>query len=139
MHVLLIHAYSYTLQPAIPSAGSAFTLSSLHRNIRRYRNINRLSIGLPFRVILRTRLTLIRLSLIRKPWSFGVRVSHPHYRYLCLHLLFLTLQQALRLTFNADRNAPLPVLFTIHSFGGKFDARLLSTPNRSTSELLRTL
>ena len=51
-------------------------------------NINQLSIELRFRLALRTRLTLIRLALIRKPWSFGVRVSRPHYRYLCLHLLF---------------------------------------------------
>ena len=61
------------------------------------------------RVRLRTRLTLIRLALIRNPWTSGVRVSHPHCRYLCLHLLFRTLQQASRLTFNADRNAPLPI------------------------------
>ena len=27
----------------------------------------------------------------------------------------------------------------VHSFGGMFDARLLSMPDRSTSELLRTL
>ena len=30
-------------------------------------------------------------------------------------------------------------LYVIHSFGGMFDARLLSMPDRSTSELLRTL
>ena len=38
-------------------------------------------------------------------------------------------------------NAPLPVqyYYEIHSFGSTLDARLLSTPNRSTSELLRTL
>jgi hypothetical protein len=38
-------------------------------------------------------------------------------------------------------NAPLPValLAPIHSFGSMLDARLSSTPNRSTSELLRTL
>ena len=35
-------------------------------------------------------------------------------------------------------NAPLP-LFRVHSFGTMLNARLLSTPNRSTSELLRTL
>ena len=64
------------------------TISSLHRIIRQYRNINRLSINLAFQLNLRPRLTLIRLSLIRKPWSSGVQVSHPHYRYLCLHLLF---------------------------------------------------
>ena len=74
-----------------------------------YMNINMLSIVYPVRVRLRPRLTLIRLALIRNPWSFGVRVSHPHYRYLCLHLLFQTLQHALRHTFDADWNAPLPV------------------------------
>ena len=39
-------------------------------------------------------------------------------------------------------NAPLPIdnfCCLYHSFGGMFDARLLSTPDRSTSELLRTL
>ncbi len=37
-------------------------------------------------------------------------------------------------------NAPLPlVLLRILRFGTRFDARLLSTPCRSTSELLRTL
>ena len=41
-----------------------------------------------FRMRLRPRLTLIRLALIRKPWSFGGRGSHPPYRYSCLHLLF---------------------------------------------------
>ena len=33
----------------------------------KYRNINLLSISFPFRVRLRSRLTLIRLALIRKP------------------------------------------------------------------------
>ena len=37
-------------------------------------------------------------------------------------------------------NAPLqPILQWIHSFGIMLNARLSSTPNRSTSELLRTL
>ena len=61
------------------------------------------------RVRLRTRLTLIRLALIRNPWTSGVGGSHPHCRYLCLHLLFRTLQQPSRITFDADRNAPLPI------------------------------
>ncbi len=64
---------------------------------------------LPFRVILRPRLTLIRLTLFRKPGGFGVRVSVTHCRYLCLHLLFRSLQQTLRSTFSAGRNAPLPL------------------------------
>lgn len=47
------------------------------------------SIAYAFRLLLRSRLTLIRLALIRKPWSFGEGVSNPLYRYLYLHLLFL--------------------------------------------------
>ena len=72
-------------------------------------NINQLSIELRLRLALRTRLTLIRLALIRKPWSFGVRVSRPHYRYLCLHLLFQALQHALPAHLHRPWNAPLPV------------------------------
>ena len=68
------------------------------------------SIGLPVRVSLRARLTLIRLALIRKPWSYGGGASHPPYRYLYLHLLFQTLQRGSRPAFNADWNAPLPTL-----------------------------
>ena len=67
------------------------------------------SIGLAVRLSLRSRLTLIRLALIRKPWSFGVEVSRLHYRYLYLHLLFRTLQPASPPTFSAVRNAPLPI------------------------------
>ena len=96
------------------------------------------SIGLAIRLILRTRLTLNRLTLFRKPWSFGERESHPLYRYLYLHLLFQTLQNTSRYAFDADWNAPLPILRS-HGFGIWFDTRLLSMPSSSTSELLRTL
>ena len=75
------------------------------------------SIGLAFRLILRTRLTLIRLALIRNPQSSGEGISRPLYRYLYLHLLFQTLQRTLRSSFNADWNAPLPILKEFHSFG----------------------
>ena len=67
------------------------------------------SIGSAVWLRLRSRLTLIRLTLIRKPQSSGEGVSRPLYRYLYLHLLFRTLQHALPRTFNADRNAPLPI------------------------------
>ena len=63
------------------------------------------------RVRLRTRLTLIRLALIRNPWTSGVEVFHLHCRYLCLHLLFHTLQQTSRFTFNVEWNAPLPIQY----------------------------
>ena len=77
------------------------------------------SIGFAIRLLLRPRLTLIRLTLIRKPGSFGVRVSHPHYRYLYLHLLFQLLQNRSPNSFCAYWNAPLPLCLynRTHSFG----------------------
>jgi hypothetical protein len=98
--------YTYALQRTIPSVRGLVTPSSSHSSNCQYRNINLLSIGISFRINLRARLTLIRLTLIRKPWSFGVRVSHPHYRYLCLHLLFQSLQQTFRFIFAATGMLP---------------------------------
>ena len=68
------------------------------------------SIGIALRLILRHRLTPGRLTSPGKPWSYGEGESHPLYRYLYLHLLFRTLHAASRLRFNAERNAPLPIL-----------------------------
>ena len=59
------------------------------------------AIGLACRLSLRTRLTLIRLALIRKPWSYGGQVSRLPYRYLYLHLRFQTLHDGSRHSFNA--------------------------------------
>ena len=64
------------------------------------------SIGFGSRLILRSRLTLIRLALIRKPWSFGEGVSRPLYRYLYLHLLFRRLQHASSHAFSAAGMLP---------------------------------
>ena len=100
---------AYALQPAIPSAGGTATTASPHRPYRQYGNVNPSAIGFSLRMSLRTRLTLIRLALIRKPWSFGEGVSRPLYRYLYLHLLFQTLQRGSRPAFDADWNAPLPI------------------------------
>jgi hypothetical protein len=98
----------------IPTAFNALfrqcaNLSLLRRpitTISQYWNINQLSIGFNFRLLLRSRLTLIRLTLIRKPEPFGVRVSHPHYRYLCLHLLFYSVHHALQHSFYPNRMLP---------------------------------
>ena len=99
------------------------------------------SIRFALRLPVRSRLTLNRLALFRNPWSFGVEVSRLHYRYLYLHLLFHTLQQGSRLTFAAVWNAPLPIdpLRPIPWLRYRTYARLLSTRDHSTSELLRTL
>jgi hypothetical protein len=81
---------------------------SLITHYRWCRNINLLSITYAFRPRLRDRLTLGRLPLPRKPKTYGEWVSHPFYRYLCLHKLFQDLQQFLRSAFTGDWNAPLP-------------------------------
>ena len=91
----------YTLQRTFPSVRGSSTSPSLLRICIGCWNVDQLSIGLAFRLILRPRLTLNRLSLFRKPWSSGEGVSHPLYRYLCLHLLFHTLQDPSRNPFCA--------------------------------------
>ena len=65
----------YGLQRPIPSGRGSVTPRShiiLHSE---YRNINRFVITFPSRVPLSPRLTLIRLTLFRKPWVFGVIMS----------------------------------------------------------------
>ncbi len=64
------------------------------------------AIGSASRLCLRTRLTLIRLALIRKPWSYGEGASYPLYRYLCLHLLFQNLQHGSIHIFNGAGMLP---------------------------------
>ena len=67
------------------------------------------SICIAIRLIIRLRLTPGRLASPGNPWSCGGEESHLPYRYLCLHLLFLTLHRGSRHGFDADRNAPLPI------------------------------
>ena len=127
------------LQRALPSARARFAPPSPLRSGSRCRNLQRLPIGLALRLILRTRLTLIRLALIRNPWSSGGRVSRPPSRYLCLHLLFHPLQRASRPAFDANGMLPYRHPKMARGFGKALHARLLSMPAHSTSELLRTL
>ena len=107
---LLTAAYSY-----LPSTGYSVSRRACHSSVSPLTPCTGNGMfticpsDLPFRVILRPRLTLIRLTLFRKPGGFGVHVSSMHCRYLCLHLLFQTLQHALQHTFSAVWNAPLPL------------------------------
>ena len=100
--------YTFLLQPAIPSAGGGSGPPSPLRSQRVYGNINPSPIEKTSKrlVSLRSRLTLIRLALIRKPWSSGVRVSRPHCRYSCLHLPFRVLHHASRHSFKAHGMLP---------------------------------
>ena len=96
------------------------------------------SVGLATRLSLRPRLTLIRLALIRKPWSCGGGGSHPPCRYLYLHLLFQRLQRGSRPTFSAAGMLPYRPEW-VPCLRQTAYTRLLSMPGSSTSELLRTL
>ena len=77
----------YTLKPGHPTTWLTYPSPSPHRNYKRYRNINLFPIDYAFRPRLRGRLTLRGLPLPRKPWAYGERVSHPHFRYSCQHKL----------------------------------------------------
>ena len=130
---------AFAIIPPFPSGGGRVTSPSPRRARVSSGILTASSIGFALRLILRTRLTLNRLTLFRKPWSFGEGASHPLYRYLYLHLLFQELQQGSAPHLRRTWNAPLPMLCASRGFGNWFNTRLLSTPSSSTSELLRTL
>ena len=71
-----------------------------------FRNFNRISIDYAFRPRLRYRLTLSRLTLLRKPYVYGARGSRTRYRYLCRQSLFRSLQRSFRSRFTATECSP---------------------------------
>ena len=97
------------------------------------------SICLAFRLIIRLRLTPGRLTSPGNPWSYGGGESHPLYRYLCLHLLFLTLHGGSRLRLRRRQECSPTDTTVSRGFSAQLHTRLLSMPDPSTSELLRTL
>ena len=95
--LIFLHAFNRT-----SNTGLRFITASLHHLCNWFRNINLIPINYALRPRLRGRLTLRSLTLLRKPRACGVRVSIPHYRYLCRHSLLYLLQLTLRLTFFAN-------------------------------------
>ena len=73
--------------------------------------INVVPIDYAFRPRLRGRLTLLRLTLSRNPWSFGEGVSHSLYRYSCQHSHFRYLQRPSRVLLHrlTERSATTAV------------------------------
>jgi hypothetical protein len=67
------------------------------------RNIDLVPIDYAFRPCLRGRLTLLRLTLSRNPWTSGEGVSHPFCRYSCQHSRFAPLQDRSPSPFTAMR------------------------------------
>ena len=90
-------ASAYGFEPGHPTPGRPTLLRLPIAQTRNWwcRNINLLSIAYAFQPRLRYRLTLRRLPLPRKPWTHGERVSHPLYRYSCLHNRFQGLHTSL--------------------------------------------
>ena len=90
-------ASAYGLVPGRPTPGSPTLLRHPIAQTSHWwcRNINLLAIVYAFRPRLRYRLTLRRLTLPRKPWTHGERVSNPLYRYSCLHNHFQNLHTSL--------------------------------------------
>ena len=134
-----LSACAYGLQRAIPSARGSVTSRSRSLLQGRRRNLDRLVIRSPLRVPLSPRLTLIRLTLFRKPWVFGVNVSTlivVTYAYI-----FVSSRSSNPHGSPSRLTGMLPYrcISTSHSFGNGLDARSSSTQLRSTSELLRTL
>ena len=91
-----------------------------------YWNINQLAIAYAFRPRLRSRLTLSRLALLRKPWAFGGGVSHPSF---VTHTGILTSPAStadLPSPLRRPKNALLPLrLREAHSFGGWLEPRYI--------------
>ena len=109
-------------------------------HISRPTNINVVPIDYACPPRLRGRLTLLRLTLSRNPWSFGERASHPLCRYSCQHSHFRYLQHPSRDTFAGLRNAPLPrVKDTSAASVHGLSPVTSSAQDDSTSELLRFL
>src|ERR687883_938662 len=70
-----LHAYPWSTVARDPLA--FLVPPSVITDATWYGNINPLAIGYAFRPRLRSRLTLSRRTLLRKPWTIGGRDSHP--------------------------------------------------------------
>ena len=130
----------YGLQPPIPSGGGSVTSRSLAFLLREYRNINRLYIMCASRLPLSPRLTLSRLTLLRKPGVFGVNISI--FIIVTYAYIFFSRRSSKPHGSPSTLTGMLPYhayIVRVLSFGDSFYARSSSTHHRSTSELLRTL
>ena len=105
-----------------------------------YWNVNQFPIRFASRLLLRPRLTLIRLTLFRKPWVFGVNISI--FIIVTYAYIFFSRRSSKPHGSPSTLTGMLPYhacSARVLSFGDSFYARSSSTHHRSTSELLRTL
>ena len=129
----------YVLQPPIPSGGGSVTSRSRCFLYSGYLNIDRFAIMFASRLPLRSRLTLIRLTLFRNPWVYGVNISI--FIVVTYAYIFFSRRSSIPRGTPSTPTGMLPYRAIIRApgFGDSFYARSSSTHHRSTSELLRTL
>jgi hypothetical protein len=122
-------ATRYALAPGRPSPGFPFPSSSPQSVIADttwYGNINPFAIGYAFRPRLRSRLTLSRRTLLRKPWTIGGGDSHPS---CATHAGILTSCRSTTTHAIASAAGTLsyrsrhPQVPRTHSFGGPLEPR----------------
>ena len=115
----------YVLQPPIPSGGGSVTPRSQLSLQCEYWNINQLVIRFPSRVPLSPRLTLIRLTLFRKPGVFGVNISI--FIVVTYAYIFVSRRSSRPHGPPSTLTGMLPYhayhKIRVHSFGGSLDAR----------------
>ena len=101
-----------SLVPVFPFPAHALVLRPHSSDHMKCRNLYLLSIGYAFQPLLRPRLTRSRSALLRKPWIFGHRDSHP---VLATHSSILSScpSTAPFGTASPVRNAPLPITIVI--------------------------
>src|ERR1700739_3994609 len=90
-------------------------------------NINVVPIDYAFRPRLRDRLTLLRLTLRRNPWTFGDSVFHTVCRYSCQHSHFRGLQEPSRVSLRrlTERSATACTCVHTQSFGSWLEPRYI--------------
>ena len=136
-----VSALAYALQRGIPSPRGRVTSRSPLLLQHMHQNINWSVIACPSRVRLSPRLTLIRLTLFRKPWVFGVNISI--FIVVTYAYIFFSRRSSRTHIPPSALASMLPYHPTstckVHGFGCGLHARSSSTRHRSTSELLRTL
>ena len=108
-----------------------------------YRNINLFAIGYAFRPRLRSRLTLSRRTLLRKPWTIGGGDSHPSIVTYAGILTSCASTAAPRIRFadtgTLSYRARSPQARAPIASEASLSPVELSAPEHLTSELLRTL
>ena len=140
------------LAQPFPLVGLVICLCHYSSDNMQFRNFNLMAIDYGFRPRLRSRLTLSRLALLRKPWISGLYVSRI---YLATHSGILSrVSSTLAPAYASSlHDAPLPLALCLPQFLTKllavvrksiasvvcFSPGTFSAQVLSTSELLRTL